>query len=69
MAEVMVSKDIVGELPLLLLDDVMSELDAERRQAMIAFVEAGMQTVVTTTNLGYFPDELLSRARVVSYDG
>jgi len=69
MAEVMVSKDIVGELPLLLLDDVMSELDAERRQAMIAFVEAGMQTVVTTTNLGYFPDELLSRAKVVRYDG
>jgi DNA replication and repair protein RecF len=45
----------------------MSELDAQRRAAVIAFVQRGMQTVVTTTNLGYFPDELLDRAKVVSF--
>lgn len=67
MAEVEVACDVVGERPLLLLDDVMSELDASRREAVVRFVQQGIQTVVTTTNLGYFSDELLARAEVVSF--
>lgn len=51
--------------PLLLLDDVMSELDEERRHALIAFVRGGGQTVITTTDLRYFSAEELSEARVV----
>lgn len=69
MAEVMVSQDVIGETPLLLLDDVMSELDEARRAALTSFVEEGLQTVVTTTNMGYFPERLLSRAKVVEYHG
>lgn len=68
MAEVEVSREIVGEQPLLLLDDVMSELDERRRVAMTRFVQSGIQTVVTTTNLGYFPRELLDDAEVVGID-
>ncbi len=64
-AEVEVTRDILGYSPLLLLDDVMSELDASRREAVIRFIAGEIQTVITTTNLGYFTDELLSRARVV----
>ena len=69
MAEVVLSEEILGEQPLLLLDDVMSELDEDRRAAFVAFIQQGIQTVITTTNLGYFPDELLSRAKVVTIDG
>lgn len=65
MAEVAVAAEVLGEQPLLLLDDVMSELDAGRRDAMTRFVQEGMQTVVTTTNLTYFPGELLDRAEVI----
>ena len=67
MAEVELCEEGVGDKPLLLLDDVMSELDEVRRDAVTRFVQGGIQTVVTTTNLGYFPDELLSRAKVVSF--
>ena len=67
MAEVEVAEEILGERPLLLLDDVMSELDAQRRTAVVSFVQMGIQTVVTTTNLGYFPQELLDASRVVRY--
>jgi len=67
MAEVALAEEIVGSKPLLLLDDVMSELDERRREAMTGFVKAGMQTVVTTTNLGYFSPEALSGAEVVQY--
>lgn len=67
MAEVAIAREVIGEQPLLLLDDVMSELDATRRDAMTKFVEGGIQTVVTTTNLDYFPRDLLSEAKVIRY--
>ena len=67
MAEVAIAREVLGEQPLLLLDDVMSELDASRRDAMTRFVQGGIQTVVTTTNLSYFPAELLESAEVISY--
>lgn len=66
MAEVELAHQIVGQMPLLLLDDVMSELDSGRRDSMTRFVQRGIQTVVTTTNLGYFPQDLLDAAEVVS---
>lgn len=69
MAEVELSAEILGEQPLLLLDDVMSELDEQRRAAVVSFVQEGIQTVVTTTNLGYFPPQLLQASEVVSFGG
>jgi DNA replication and repair protein RecF len=42
--------------PLLLLDDVMSELDAARRLALVELVRAGAgQAVITTTDLEHVP--------------
>jgi len=55
-----------GEAPILMLDDVMSELDGERRGAFLRLIGDDIQTVITTTNLGYFTDDLLDRAKVVS---
>lgn len=67
MAEVELAEEILGSCPLLLLDDVMSELDASRRDAVVGFVGRGIQTVITTTNLGYFSPELLDGAEVVRF--
>lgn len=69
MAEVELAGELVGSRPLLLLDDVMSELDAARRDAVVSFVRDGIQTVITTTNLGYFSPDLLDSAEVVSFGG
>lgn len=69
MAEVRLCEDLLGERPLLLLDDVMSELDENRRACVTKFVEGGIQTVITTTNLGYFDDNLLEGMKVVRYGG
>lgn len=67
MAEVEVAHDVLGDKPLLLLDDVMSELDGARRGAVVGFVGQDIQTVITTTNLGYFDEELLAAAKVVDF--
>ena len=44
-----------GAPPLLLLDDVMSELDADRRELLVARVAAAGQCFITTTDLGHVP--------------
>jgi DNA replication and repair protein RecF len=44
-----------GSPPLLLLDDVMSELDATRRTRLVEVLRAGGQSVVTATELGHVP--------------
>jgi DNA replication and repair protein RecF len=51
--------------PLLLLDDVMSELDVSRRRRLVAFTRRGGQTLITTTDLRYFSPEELGAAHVV----
>ncbi|KXB90510.1 DNA replication/repair protein RecF [Megasphaera hutchinsoni] len=43
-------KSETGEYPILLLDDVMSELDEQRRLALIKFVRNRIQTFITTTD-------------------
>jgi DNA replication and repair protein RecF len=44
-----------GASPLLLLDDVMSELDGPRRARLVDVLRAGGQSVVTATELGHVP--------------
>jgi DNA replication and repair protein RecF len=44
-----------GAPPLLLLDDVMSELDASRRSRLVEVLRAGGQSVVTATELAHVP--------------
>jgi DNA replication and repair protein RecF len=47
--------------PLLLLDDVMSELDAPRRQHLMELVEASPQALITSAEEGYFPPRFVER--------
>ena len=43
--------EVVGTAPVLLLDDVFSELDAERSRLLVASLPAAGQTIVTTAGL------------------
>jgi DNA replication and repair protein RecF len=53
-----------GEPPILLLDDVLSELDAERRGALLERVGTAGQVVVTSAEAAPLPLELMHEARV-----
>jgi DNA replication and repair protein recF len=57
MAELEFIKKENGEYPILLLDDVMSELDEERRIALLSFVQGKVQTFITTTDDSFFRKE------------
>ncbi len=53
-----------GERPVLLLDDVLSELDGERRAALLNQVRGDGQVVITSVEAGPFPPELIAGAMV-----
>jgi DNA replication and repair protein RecF len=69
LAEVEVVRSVLSKSPVLLLDDVMSELDQDRRAALTAVMQQDIQTFVTTTDTGYFDPALLRSATVVDMRG
>jgi DNA replication and repair protein RecF len=59
----------VGEDPILLFDDVMSELDEQRREYLAGYFLQSAQAVISTTNLEYFDEEILERTRIIRISG
>jgi DNA replication and repair protein RecF len=51
-----------GDSPVLLLDDVLSELDARRRAAVLAAMADYEQVIITATDLDRFSPDFLARA-------
>ena len=65
LAEVQVMTDSTGSAPLLLLDDVMSELDAQRRNMLLEVLAGVEQAVVTTTDWEDFAPEFRQQAQQI----
>lgn len=65
LAEVAMVEEVLHVKPVLLLDDVMSELDGDRRRAILNYINQDVQTFITTTHLEYFESSLLESARLV----
>lgn len=53
LAEVELARAVRGSFPVLLLDDVMSELDAERQKQLINVLDKEIQTFITATDLSF----------------
>lgn len=53
-----------GDDPVLLLDDVLSEMDARRRIAVLEAAGEFQQTLITATDADRFPSEFLAQAAV-----
>lgn len=66
LAEFEVMRDASGEPPVLLLDDVMSELDAQRRAMLLQALEGVAQAIITTTDWDDFTPEFRSHARCLT---
>ncbi|WP_069790806.1 DNA replication/repair protein RecF [Cyanobacterium sp. IPPAS B-1200] len=69
LAELQLIEQVVGEPPLLLLDDVMAELDLKRQQQLLDSLGDRFQTIITTTHLNYFETNLLNQAQIIKVQG
>jgi DNA replication and repair protein RecF len=57
LAESVLIEDRRGEAPLLLLDDVLSELDPSRRRVLVGQLSTRGQTLITSTTADALPGE------------
>lgn len=63
LAEVRVMTEDTGAAPVLLLDDVMSELDARRRSALLSALDHVRQAIITATDWDDFTPEFRRQAQ------
>lgn len=64
LAEVQLIHQITGEYPILLLDDVMSELDVTRQTALLNYIHGKTQTFITTTDLAGISWEIIQKPKI-----
>jgi len=68
LGELQLIEQVIGDTPLLLLDDVMAELDLQRQKQLLECLGNRFQTLITTTHLNYFDDKLLGEAQIIKID-
>lgn len=68
LAELTLIEEVVGEPPLLLLDDVLAELDLQRQNQLLATIQDRFQTLITTTHLGAFDAEWLKSTQILTVE-
>jgi DNA replication and repair protein RecF len=66
LAELKLIEEVVGEPPLLLLDDVLAELDLSRQNQLLDAIQDRFQTLITTTHLGAFDSQWLNSSQILS---
>lgn len=64
LAEINYLKDKTGTYPVLLLDDVLSELDKNRQLKLLNAINENVQTFITTPSISDIKEDLLKKAKV-----
>ncbi len=65
LAELKLIEEVVGEPPLLLLDDVLAELDPNRQNQLLDAIQERFQTLITTTHLSAFDRSWLNSSQIL----
>ncbi len=65
LAELKLIEEVVGEPPLLLLDDVLAELDPNRQNQLLDAIQERFQTLITTTHLNAFDRSWLNSSQIL----
>jgi len=68
LAELELIESIIGEPPLLLLDDVLAELDLQRQNYLLSAIADRVQTIITSTHLGAFDGAWLNSAQILQVE-
>jgi DNA replication and repair protein RecF len=68
LAELQLIEEVIGEPPLLLLDDVLAELDLNRQHQLLGTIQDRFQTLITTTHLEAFDPQWLKSAEILAVE-
>ena len=68
LSEVKLFTEKTGDSPILLLDDIFSELDIEKRNNLLSTLSDNVQTVITTTDMENITEDIRKKANVYEID-
>jgi DNA replication and repair protein RecF len=68
LAEIDLLKELTGEYPVLLLDDVLSELDSNRQTQLLKAIENKVQTFITTPSISDVVRTLIKQPEIFSVE-
>ncbi|AFY74698.1 DNA replication and repair protein RecF [Synechococcus sp. PCC 7502] len=68
LAELELIESVIGEPPLLLLDDVLAELDLQRQNCLLNAIGDRVQTIITSTHLSVFDGGWLNSAQILQVE-
>lgn len=64
LSEISIFKEVKGYYPIVLLDDIFSELDIEKRRNLLRFIKSNIQFIITTTDVKNISSKILNKASV-----
>lgn len=65
LSEIQILKDYKKTSPIILLDDVFSELDNDKKNNLLKFIDNDMQVVITTTDLYNIDQKIIDKAKLI----
>lgn len=68
MAFVEILKEEKGEYPVLLLDDVLSDLDKHRQNSIFKLLNENVQTLVSSSTLSELDDSIKKKAKIITLE-
>ena len=64
LSEINLFKLTLGYYPVVLLDDIFSELDVQKRNNLLKFIKSNMQFVISTTDILNISNKIVNKAKV-----
>lgn len=64
-AEIELFKKVKGESPILILDDLFSELDLQKINNIFKLISDGIQTFITTTDVNKIDKEIIKKSKLI----
>ena len=61
-------KEEKGEYPVLLLDDVLSDLDKHRQNSIFKLLNENVQTLVSSSTLSELDDSIKKKAKIITLE-
>lgn len=65
LSEIDIFKEETKKSPILLLDDVFSELDGTKKNNLLSYIKQDIQTIITTTDLENIDETILKQAKLI----
>ena len=68
LSEIKILKDYKKTNPIILLDDVFSELDNDKKNNLLKFIDNDMQVIITTTDLDNIDQKIIEKSKLIKID-